>query len=89
MHTQPRYSLPSFNRLSLKGKARYEEAMTSLRGLVYLDAEGTAEQRLAQVDTKIAKFKAAFAEEPSLLRYFKWWEVKRGALFAAFYGDLI
>jgi hypothetical protein len=70
-------------RLSLKGKARYKEAMTRLRGLVYLDAEGTAEQRLAQVDTKIAEFKAAFAEEPSLLRYFKWWEVKRGALLAA------
>jgi hypothetical protein len=64
--------------------------MTSLRGLAYLDAEGTAEQRLAQVpDTKIAEIKAAFAGEPSLLRYFKWWENKRGELLAAFHGDLI
>jgi hypothetical protein len=76
-------------RLSLKGKARCKEALTSLKGLVYLGAEGTAEQRLAQVDTKIAEFKVAFAEEPSLLRYFKWWEVKRGAFLAAFHGDLI
>jgi hypothetical protein len=48
------------------------------------------QQRLAQVDTEIAKFNAAFAEEPSLLRYLKWWEVKRGALLAAlsYYTDI-
>jgi hypothetical protein len=76
-------------RLSLKSKGRCKEAMNSLRGLVYLDVESTAEQRLAQVDTKVAVFKAAFAGEPSLLRYVRWWEVKRGALLEAFYGDLI
>jgi hypothetical protein len=48
------------------------------------------QQRLAQVDTKIAEFKAAFAEELSLLGYFKGWEVKRGALLAAlsYYTDI-
>jgi hypothetical protein len=50
-------------RLSLKGKATNKEAMNNLRGIVYLDAEGTSEQCLAQVDTKIAEFKVAFAEE--------------------------
>jgi hypothetical protein len=60
-----------------------QRATNSLQGIVYLNAEGTAKQHLAQVDTKIAEFKAAFTKESGLLSFFTWWEGKRGELLAA------
>lgn len=62
--------------------------MLQLRSIAYLDAAGTAEERLGTLDAKIAEFKAAFSQETGLLTYFKWWESKRGVSAQALFADI-
>lgn len=67
-------------RRKLVDKMRYKAAFDALREMLYFKAAGSGDERLAAVETLIAAFKQAFAQEPALLSWFcADWYKKRGA----------
>jgi hypothetical protein len=66
-------------RVKMRNKARIKEAFQVLHAVACLHSRGSWEERVAEIDSAIGAFKAEFADEPEVLKYFETtWEGKRG-----------